>query len=117
MIMQLGKEYQIVTNSNEFAAQRFITTTTTVENKTVTNTSWKTIGFYPQINQALRCVSKNILLMNDDLDVIINKLNLLDIRIEEIHSLLENTCVKDLVKVIEASDQVKEEFEESEEDY
>ena len=114
MEIQLSPEYQIITDSEQFIVQRFITTTKTVEDEIIVNTSWRTLGYYPQINQALRCISKNILLINKDLDVIVNKLNLLDIKIEEIRSRLENTRINDLVSVMEVSNSLEDESEEYE---
>jgi len=58
--------------------------------------NWVSIGYFPKINQAIRCVSKHILLVNDDLETIISKLNTIDIKIEEIRALLENKRIKEL---------------------
>ena len=59
--------------------------------------NWSSIGFFPKIDQALRCITKHILLVNDDLDVIVTKLNNIDIKIEEIRERLENTRITDLL--------------------
>ena len=122
MEIKLSNEYQIISNDVEFITQRLVITKTikTIKNEDGTETiihgtkpTWKNIGFFGNINHCLRMVAKNILLTNKDLDIIINKLNLLDIKIEEIRELLENTRVKDLVKVMKEN--LEEELVESEE--
>ena len=100
MIIKLSNEYKIVTNTMEFVVQKMniIVKGENTKEENVGKENWTSIGYFPKINQAIQCVSKHILLVNDDLDVIVNKLNEIDIKVEEIRHQLENTRVKDLIK-------------------
>ena len=115
MIINLSNEYKIVTDEFQFIVQRMSITQAGANTKeeNIGKEVWKDLGYFPKINSALKFVAKNILLSNNDLDIIINKLNLLDIKIEEIRSLLENTRINELLEVIEGNG--KKELEESEE--
>ena len=101
MIIKLSNEYKITTNSMEFVVQKMniIVKGENTKAENVGKENWMPIGYYPKINQAIQCVSKHILLVNDDLDIIVSKLNEVDIKVEEIREQLENTRVKELLKV------------------
>jgi len=98
MIIKLSNEYKIVTNNMEFVVQKMniIAKGENTKEENVGKENWISIGYFPKINQAIQCVSKHILLVNDDLNIIVNKLNIIDLKIEKIRALLENTRVKEL---------------------
>lgn len=104
MEINLSSEYRIITDEFQFIVQRMSVTQPGINTKpeNVGKEVWKDLGYFPKINSALKFVAKNILLVNNDLDIIVNKLNLLDIKIEAIRSQLENTRIAELLQVVEA---------------
>jgi len=55
----------------------------------VGNENWTNIGYFPRLEQSIRLVSKHILLTNDDLSTIIDKLNNIEIQLKGIDTMLE----------------------------
>jgi hypothetical protein len=116
MEIQLSNEYRIVSDEFQFVVQsmKLIQASKMTKEENIGKEKWSDIGYFPKINQALKCVSNNILLANKDLDVIITKLNNLDIKIDEIKELLESTRIKGLLetKNIRMEMQIDKEFDE-----
>jgi len=113
MEIQLTEEYRITSDSEQFIVQKMsiIQDGKFTKAENIGKPKWSDIGYFPKVNQALKFVSNNILLTNKDLDIIINKLNLLDIKIEAIRGQLENTRISELIKVMETSEQIEDEIE------
>ena len=101
MEIQLSNEYQIVTDGMQFIVQvkKAIQASRMTKEENIGKERWVDIGYFPKVNQALKHVSNHILLVNKDLDVIITKLNNLDIKIDEIKDLLESTRIKSTEEV------------------
>jgi len=111
MIVNLSDTERVITDNLQFITQSK-SIIKTGENKG--NEVWTNTGNHPGINFALRHIAKNIVLENDDFKVMVEKLNQLDIKIDEVRELLENMRVKDLLTVnkFEAVEElVEEEYE------
>jgi len=116
MIINLTDKERVITDSMQFIVQtkRIIQASKNTKTENVGNEEWGNVGYFPSINYALRYISKNIVLENDDFKVMVEKLNQLDIKIHEVKELLENMRVKDLLTVnkFEAVEElVEEEYE------
>ena len=116
MDIKLSNEYRITSDGTQFIAQTMTVTKASKQTleANIGKEKWTDIGYYTKMNQVLRCIANHIPLANKDLDVIITKLNLLDIKIDEIRELLENTRIKDLID-IKITEPVEEVLLESEE--
>jgi len=118
MIINLTDKERVITDSMQFIVQakRIIQASKNTKAENVGNEEWGNVGYFPSINYALRYISKNIVLENDDFKVMVEKLNQLDIKIDEVKELLENMRVKDLLTVnkFEAVEELLEEKYEGE---
>ena len=61
----------------------------TTKKENVGKENWTNIGYFPRLEQSIRFVSKHILLTNDDLSTIIDKLNNIEIQLKGIDIMLE----------------------------
>lgn len=95
MEIKLSDDLQIITDDLQFILQerRVVQDSKFTKPENVGNEYWENIGYHPNVKYAMNQVVKNILLKNDDLKVIINLLNELDIKIDEIRSQLRNTRI------------------------
>ena len=95
MKLQITPDLRVVTSDVEFILQqrKVVQDGKFTKEENIGNEYWENIGFHPNVNYALNQISKQILLDNDDLDVIIEKLNELDNKIEEIRVQLTNSRI------------------------
>ena len=101
MKINLTDTERIITDSMQFIVQakRIVQASKSTKEENVGNEVWDNVGYFASINYALRYISKNIVLENDDFFVMIEKLNQLDIKIDEVKELLENTRIKELLEI------------------
>jgi len=52
-----------------------------------------TIGNFPNIQYCVNFIAKNIVLVNDDLEIIVDRLNELDAKVDSIREFLTNTRI------------------------
>jgi len=95
MKIQLTKEYQVITDELQFIVQRVkVTTATKLTNPdNIGKESWVTIGNFPNIQYCVNFIAKNIVLVNDDLEIIVDRLNELDAKVDSIREFLTNTRI------------------------
>jgi len=95
MELQISKDLRIVSSDVEFILQKrkVVQAGQFTKEENIGKEVWESIGFHPSVNFALKQISKQIVLDNKDLPVIIEKLNELDNKIEEIRVQLTNSRI------------------------
>jgi len=91
MIINLSSEYKIITDDMQFVVQKMniIQKGKTTKDENVGKENWTNIGYFPKLNQSIQFVSKHILLTNDDLSTIIDKLNNIELQLKGMNTMLE----------------------------
>lgn len=90
MKLDISNEYRICTDEFQFIVQQ----KKVVQENKLTNPEnigkeyWKDIAYCNSLDFALKFICKNVLLTNDDINVIIDKLNEIESKIEEIEKYL-----------------------------
>lgn len=91
MKLKLNDEYQIITSDSNFIPQQLkvIQAGRLTKEENVGKEIWKDLGYFTNLQSALKSIPTNIMLENDDLQVIIDKLNEIDANIKDIKELIE----------------------------
>lgn len=91
MKINIGDEYRIRTDEYQFIVEKKVIVKAGILTKeeNIGKEKWNVLGYYGNIDSALKSIAKNVLISNDDINVIIDKLNLIQSEIKDIKSLLE----------------------------
>ncbi|NEZ96965.1 hypothetical protein EXM58_13835 [Clostridium botulinum] len=90
MVLQF-QDYRVKTNSRQFVVQKrkVVQAGRFTKEENIGKEYWEDEAYCTSLNFALKLLRKKILLDNDDLKVIVNKLNQLESKIDEFTSLLK----------------------------
>lgn len=84
MVLEVD-DYKIITDDKQFIVQkkRIVQASRLTKEENVGKEHWNDIKYYNSLNSALKFIRKTVLLDNDDLKVIMDKLNQLESKIDE----------------------------------
>ncbi|WP_392486758.1 hypothetical protein ACER0A_002085 [Haloimpatiens sp. FM7315] len=84
-------DYQIVTDDKQFIIQKkkVVQAGRFTKTENIGKGYWEDIGYFGKLNFALKSLGKSILLSNDELKVIMKKLNELESKIDEFTRILK----------------------------
>lgn len=91
MKLKLNDEYRIITSDSNFIPQQLkvIQASRLTKEENVGKEVWKDLGYFTNLQSALKSIPTNIMLENDDLGVIIDKLNKIENNIKGIKEFME----------------------------
>ncbi|KEI81173.1 hypothetical protein [Clostridium botulinum] len=90
MVLQF-QDYRVKTDSRQFVVQKrkVVQAGRFTKKENIGKEYWEDEAYCTSLNFALKLLRKKVLLDNDDLKVIVNKLNQLESKIDEFTSLLK----------------------------
>lgn len=91
MKINIGDEYRIRTDEYQFIVEKkgIVEAGRLTKEENIGKEKWSILGYYGDIDFALKSIARNVLISNDDINVIIDKLNLIQSEIKGIKNLLE----------------------------
>jgi hypothetical protein len=95
MIIEIDKDYRIITDENQYIVQRAKITKASKQTKpeNIGKPKWINIAYVSSITFALRFICKNITLLDNDTQSILAKLDNVYSRIDELDITLKNKLI------------------------
>ena len=96
MIIEIDKDYRIITDEMQYIVQRsnIVKATKNTKPENIGKKKWVNIAYITSIDAAIRYITKNITLLNNDTKTILDKLDVVYAKIDELGLILERKLLQ-----------------------